>query len=127
MIHLLLFFFFIFFSFFFIFFHFFSFFFIFCHFSQHELINIKSKARILKGVPILLTLSEAEREEIARLMKRNVYQKGDQIIKQGEEGDEFFVIETGEGKYFFCFFKKFFFFLFTLYFSNVRELLSLTV
>ena len=91
------------------------------------LINIKSKARILKGVPILLTLSEAEREEIARLMKRNVYQKGDQIIKQGEEGDEFFVIETGEGKYFFCFFKKFFFFLFTLYFSNVRELLSLTV
>jgi len=36
-------------------------------------------------------------------MKRNVYKKGDQIIKQGEEGDEFFVIETGEGILFFDF------------------------
>ena len=76
-------------------------------------INIKSKARILKDtlilmepfigvhIPLLSTLSDAEREEIARLMKRNVYKKGDQIIKQGEEGDEFFVIETGEGILFF--------------------------
>ena len=81
-------------------------------------INIKSKARILKDtlilmepfigvhIPLLSTLSDAEREEIARLMKRNVYKKGDQIIKQGEEGDEFFIIETGEGisSFFFYFF-----------------------
>ena len=68
--------------------------------------NIKSQARILKDIPLLSTLSDAEREEIARLMKRNVYKKGDQIIKQGEEGDESFIIETGEGisSFFFYFF-----------------------
>ena len=49
---------------------------------MHELINVKSKARVLKGVKLLETLNDAEREEIARLMKRCSYATGDTIIKQ---------------------------------------------
>jgi CRP-like cAMP-binding protein/tRNA A-37 threonylcarbamoyl transferase component Bud32 len=63
---------------------------------MHELINIKSKARILKAVKLLSGLTDAEREEVARVMKRRVYAPGDAIITQGDPGDEFFVIESGE-------------------------------
>ena len=66
---------------------------------MHELINVKSKARVLKGVKLLAMLSDAEREEIARLMKRRSYNVGDEIIRQGETGDEFYVIESGEVKF----------------------------
>jgi CRP-like cAMP-binding protein len=50
-------------------------------------------------VPFASTLSDAEREEIARLMKRQNYSINDTIIKQGDSGDIFFVIESGEVKF----------------------------
>lgn len=51
--------------------------------SMHELISINSKARILKNVQTFNALTNPEREEIARLMKRENYAIGDTIIKQG--------------------------------------------
>ena len=50
-------------------------------------------------MPFASTLSDAEREEIARLMKRQNYSINDTIIKQGDSGDIFFVIESGEVKF----------------------------
>ena len=44
--------------------------------------GIGNVSRVLKGVKLLETLNDAEREEIARLMKRCSYATGDKIIKQ---------------------------------------------
>ena len=66
---------------------------------MHELMHIKSKARTLGAVKLLAGLTEAEREEIARLMERRNYAAGDAIITQGEAGDEFFIVESGEVKF----------------------------
>ena len=62
----------------------------------HELIGIKSMARILKGVKLLSDLTDAEREEVARVMERRIYAPEEIIIRQGDPGDEFFIIESGE-------------------------------
>ncbi len=66
---------------------------------MHELIGMQSKARTLSAVSLLSELSVAEREEIARLMKRRVYAPGDIIIRQGDSGDEFFIIDSGEVRF----------------------------
>ena len=61
-----------------------------------ELMLIKSKARTLQSVKLLSNMSEAELEEVAGLLIRKVYQENDNIIQQGDSGDEFFVVESGE-------------------------------
>lgn len=66
---------------------------------MHELIGIQSKARTLSAVSLLSELGVAEREEIARLMQRRSYAPGDIIIRQGDVGDEFFIIDSGEVRF----------------------------
>jgi CRP-like cAMP-binding protein/tRNA A-37 threonylcarbamoyl transferase component Bud32 len=61
-----------------------------------ELMMIQSKARTLATVEILSKMSNNERVEIARTLERKVYKKGEKIIKEGNDGDEFFIVESGE-------------------------------
>ena len=61
-----------------------------------ELMLIKSKARTLSAVELLSSMSDREREEVARLMVRTSYALNEVIIKQGDDGDEFFIVESGE-------------------------------
>ena len=64
--------------------------------SMKELMQVKSIARTLKAVDLMSVLSDDDREGIAYLCKKREYAKGDEIIKQGDDGDELFFIEQGE-------------------------------
>lgn len=52
----------------------------------------------LKQIPLFSALDEGEIDRIYYLLKRKRFKKGDIIITEGEKGDEFFVIETGQVK-----------------------------
>eukprot|EP00494_Astrolonche_serrata_P031999 UN32268 len=55
----------------------------------------KKWAQILIEVPILRRLSSLERQKISEKMVRKTWAQGQQIIKQGEVGTEFFIILEG--------------------------------
>ena len=42
------------------------------------------------------TLTDDERDDIARMMKRQKYAANEKIIEQGDTSDTFYVIEIGE-------------------------------
>ena len=52
--------------------------------------------QILKKVSILNSVSAYERSQIADAIKEENFKKGDQIIKQGDEGSIFYMISEGE-------------------------------
>jgi cGMP-dependent protein kinase len=64
--------------------------------SLSELVQREGKARVLKSVPLLSALTLEEHVEIAGMLKVNVYRKGDVIIREGDLGDEMFIIDNGE-------------------------------
>ena len=64
--------------------------------SLSELATREGKARVLKSVPLLSALTFEEHVEIAGMLKVNTYKKGDIIIKEGDMGDEMFIIDNGE-------------------------------
>lgn len=49
----------------------------------------------LSEVPILSSLQPQERAKIADVLESKTYTEGQDIIKQGEAGEEFFLIEDG--------------------------------
>lgn len=50
----------------------------------------------LKEVPVLSRLSSYERSKLADALDTESYKPGDVVIKQGEVGENFYLIETGE-------------------------------
>eukprot|EP01102_Stenamoeba_stenopodia_P020656 TRINITY_DN813_c0_g1_i1.p1 TRINITY_DN813_c0_g1~~TRINITY_DN813_c0_g1_i1.p1 ORF type:complete len:460 (-),score=93.64 TRINITY_DN813_c0_g1_i1:280-1659(-) len=50
----------------------------------------------LNEVPILASLTPEERKQVADALVPVEFQPGDVIVKQGELGDTFFIVETGE-------------------------------
>ena len=54
------------------------------------------RARVLATVPLFDGLNVDETEAIAGLMEEREIRTGDVIIREGEEGDEFFVVESGK-------------------------------
>mmetsp|Transcript_3362 Transcript_3362/g.7012 ORF Transcript_3362/g.7012 Transcript_3362/m.7012 type:complete len:332 (-) Transcript_3362:148-1143(-) len=57
--------------------------------------NDKHRA-FLDKVPILNSLSDMEKMQLADALKVKVYKAGDLIIKEGDDGDDFFIVEEGE-------------------------------
>ncbi len=51
---------------------------------------------LLRGVPILTPLPEPVLNQLARALQAVSFPAGAEIIRQGEEGDRFYVIERGE-------------------------------
>lgn len=51
---------------------------------------------VLKKVEILSTIEQYELMQISDALRSAVYQKGDYIIKEGELGDVFYILEEGE-------------------------------
>ena len=49
----------------------------------------------LSEVPILSSLQPQERAKIADVLESKTYTEGEDVIKQGEAGEEFFLIESG--------------------------------
>jgi cAMP-dependent protein kinase regulator len=49
----------------------------------------------LATVPILSSLETYERSKIADALESRTYQAGEEVIKEGEPGDDFYLIESG--------------------------------
>ena len=55
-------------------------------------------ANFLENVPILESLKENERMEVAEALEQQQYKEGDIIIKEGDAGNTFYIIEKGSVK-----------------------------
>ena len=59
--------------------------------------EIGQRVEFLQNVQILNELSDQELEEVADRLKPAQYPKGELIFSEGDEGDNFYFILTGEG------------------------------
>ena len=50
----------------------------------------------LRNVKVLATLSEGERREVASALKRVSFNTGQVVVRQGDRGDDFYIVESGE-------------------------------
>lgn len=50
----------------------------------------------LKSVELLKSMDHYERSKLANVIKEKVYKPNDKIINQGDEGDTFYIIISGE-------------------------------
>ena len=57
---------------------------------------MSAAADTLKKVPLFASLDDKDIERIARSMKERQWNAGETLIKQGDQGVGFFVIEEGE-------------------------------
>lgn len=65
------------------------------------LLEISSRTRkdyesFLRQVPILHTLTDRERAKLADVLQSREFAPGEAVVKQGEEGREFYLVEEGE-------------------------------
>lgn len=49
----------------------------------------------VKEVSLFMSLDEYERGQLAEVLKREDFKKDDVIVKQGDEGDKMYIVETG--------------------------------
>ncbi|KAF8713195.1 cAMP-dependent protein kinase regulatory subunit, partial [Rhizoctonia solani] len=56
----------------------------------------KMYERFLATVPLLETLDASERSRIADVLEPRTYNEGDSVVEEGDTGNEFFIIESGE-------------------------------
>jgi CRP-like cAMP-binding protein len=61
-----------------------------------EAAKIQGRCDFLRKVPLFGPLSSLQIETIARALRSEVYQDGQYIIKQHEQGDKFFLIKAGK-------------------------------
>jgi len=64
-----------------------------------QLLEHNFRARVLKGVELLSTLTDAERSELTDLLVEQTFEAEEQIIKQGDTGDKFYIIKEGEVRF----------------------------
>ncbi|GMI03342.1 hypothetical protein TrLO_g13979 [Triparma laevis f. longispina] len=60
-----------------------------------EVIYHITTARVLKSVPLLSGLSEEALYSLTNIFKHEKYEQGDFVIREGEEGDHFYVVHDG--------------------------------
>jgi len=54
----------------------------------------------LSTVPILSSLKSSERAKIADVLESRTFNEGEDVLREGDEGDEFFLIESGSAQAF---------------------------
>jgi CRP-like cAMP-binding protein len=60
------------------------------------LLEKQMRLRILKSVPLLAILSNDELSKVAKAMRVQMFKAGAPIIKEGEQGSRFYIINDGE-------------------------------
>jgi len=55
----------------------------------------QKREAFLNDVPILEALNQVERANLSEILKRHVYKEKTQLIKKGEKGESFFILEAG--------------------------------
>ncbi len=66
--------------------------------SLRDVMDLQMHVRILKSVPLLKDLTDRNLEVIANALISERYEVGSSIIRQGEEGDSFYIIKDGVAK-----------------------------
>jgi len=60
-----------------------------------DLLEKQMRLRILRSVPLLAVLSDDELSKVARAMRVQMFKSGARIIKEGEQGSRFYIINDG--------------------------------
>lgn len=60
--------------------------------SLRDVLDRQMGIRVLKGVPLLKDLRDAQLERVAEALHRESFPKGTDVIKEGEEGDSFYIV-----------------------------------
>ena len=50
----------------------------------------------MKDIFLFQHLSKKQMGDVVRVMSREQVVKGDKVIKQGDQGDRFYIVDTGE-------------------------------
>lgn len=64
--------------------------------ASHKVLRLSKALQILQRVPILSKLTHSELQQVASAMEWEEYAAGATIIRQGEVGEHFYIITTGE-------------------------------
>lgn len=64
--------------------------------SQHTSRKRRLYETFLSEVPILASLQPQERAKIADVLESKTFVEGEDVIREGEAGEEFFLIESGD-------------------------------
>eukprot|EP00808_Paulinella_micropora_P019269 g33609.t1 len=64
--------------------------------AQHSFQETKARLNFLMQVPLLQKLSSQQRSYMAEALKERTYLPGEAVVKQGDDGDEFFIVKSGE-------------------------------
>jgi CRP-like cAMP-binding protein len=61
-----------------------------------EQLDFNLGLRVLASVEMLTKLSDEEKDMLVQNLDTRVYNEGDYVIRQGENGEEFFIVKNGE-------------------------------
>jgi cAMP-dependent protein kinase regulator len=63
---------------------------------QHTSRKRRLYETFLSEVPILASLQPQERAKIADVLESRTFAEGEDVVRQGDQGEEFFLIEAGQ-------------------------------
>ena len=66
--------------------------------SLQNVLSAQMRTRILRSVPLLSKVAEPDLDKIARAMRVQQFDTGDFIIREGEEGSRFYIINEGHAE-----------------------------
>ena len=66
--------------------------------SAQEVLSRRMRIRVLQCVPLLSKLPEAKLVKLCSVMRAQTFQDGTYIIRQGDDGSRFYIINEGEVK-----------------------------
>jgi CRP-like cAMP-binding protein/tRNA A-37 threonylcarbamoyl transferase component Bud32 len=66
--------------------------------SLQNVLSAQMRTRILRSVPLLTKVSEPDLDKIARAMRVQQFDEGDFVIREGEEGSRFYIINEGHAE-----------------------------
>ena len=58
--------------------------------------RMDQQIKFLKQVKVLNNLTEKERREVAAALTRTSFNSGQVIVRQGDRGNDFYIVEEGE-------------------------------
>eukprot|EP00457_Paulinella_chromatophora_P001815 gb/GEZN01001817.1/.p1 GENE.gb/GEZN01001817.1/~~gb/GEZN01001817.1/.p1 ORF type:complete len:839 (-),score=120.28 gb/GEZN01001817.1/:288-2729(-) len=64
--------------------------------ARHAFKENETRVAFLRKVPLLQTLKPAQLNHMAECLSERTYLKGESVVKQGADGSEFFIVQSGD-------------------------------